>query len=118
MRRRGVAGTPIGWRLDRVDDRPAAERERSPLRGEPAELLEVSVTGARVRAPFTAELRAGSRTVMEVAGVSGIVIIRHIGACTDLTCSVYGVEFAEPNSELTALVYDSYLADPARIEKL
>jgi hypothetical protein len=54
---------------------------------------------------------------MELAGVSGTVIIRHIGACTDLTCSVYGVEFAEPNSELTALVYDSYLAEPARVDK-
>jgi hypothetical protein len=117
MNRYGLVRTAVGWRLDRVDYRPVESRRLSPLRPEYAELLDVSVTGARLLAPYTTELQLGSRTVMEVMGVSGTVIIRHIGACTDLTRSLYGVEFAEPNSALPALVYDAFIVQHARVRQ-
>jgi hypothetical protein len=113
MNRQGVKPVAAGWRLDRDDDAWAEDPYRCPPPVEEAEVLEVSVTGARLRAPFTRDLHVGSRTIMEVGGVSGSVIVRHIETCTDLTRSDYGVEFAEPNSPLPSLIFDMFLAEAA-----
>lgn len=117
MNRQGVEPVAAGWRLDRDDDAWVRDPYRCPPPVEQAEVLEVSVTGARLRAPFTKDLQVGSRTTMEVGGVLGSIIIRHIETCTDLTRSEYGVEFAEPNSPLPSLIYDTFLADPAEVRR-
>ena len=80
-------------------------------RSEVALLVNVSVSGAAVLASDRMDLRVGSRVTINFEGTTGIVLIRRISSCGE-SQNLYGIEFAEPASPLTALVYERFLPDP------
>jgi hypothetical protein len=98
----------IAWRLDRsVRGVPWLRR-----RAEVGLLVDVSVSGAGVLAPDCMDLQPGSRVTIGFEGTRGQVIVRRISSCGDESQNLYGIEFAEPGSPLTSVVYDTFLAEP------
>lgn len=79
-------------------------------RPEAALLVNVSVSGAAVLAADRSDLRIGSRVTISFEDTVGVVIIRRISPCGDRE-NLYGIEFAEPMSGLTSLVYERFLRD-------
>ncbi len=80
-------------------------------RSEVGLLVNVSVSGAGVLAPDTMDLQPGSLVTIAFEGTTGEVIVRRISSCGNESQNLYGIEFAEPSSPLTALVYDTFLAE-------
>lgn len=97
----------IAWRLGRpVRGVPWLRR-----RSEVGLLVNVSVSGAGVLAPDCMDLEPGSRVTIGFEGTTGQVIVRRISSCGDESQNLYGIEFAEPGSPLTSIVYDTFLAE-------
>ncbi len=96
----------IDWRVDR----PLLGLPWVHRRSELGLLVNVSVSGAGVLAPDCMDLQPGSRVTIAFEGTTGEVIVRRISSCGDESQNLYGIEFAEPSSALTTLVYDSFLA--------
>lgn len=97
----------IAWRVDRpVLGLPWVRR-----RSEVGLLVNVSVSGAGVLAPDCMDLQPGSRVTIGFEGTTGDVIVRRISSCGGESQNLYGIEFAEPASPLTSLVYDTFLAE-------
>jgi len=97
----------ISWRVDRPIRGVPWLRRRS----EVGLLVNVSVSGAGVLAPDCMDLQPGSRVTIGFEGATGQVIVRRISSCGDESQNLYGIEFAEPGSPLTSLVYDTFLAE-------
>lgn len=106
----------VGWRLDQTDDRSPERRRQLPLPPQVGVLLNVSVTGASILAPSAPDLQVGSRLLISFRGVTGTVIVKRIGPSATAVQSLYAVEFAEPNSALTSLVYDTFVGEQALSE--
>lgn len=109
-----VTRNKIGWRIDRRPRR-LFFWSREP---EVADLVNVSVSGAAVLASTCDDLRIGSLVTIKFRGVTGTVVIRRISSCGDLSRCLFGIEFAEPTSALTTLVYDTFLAEHGTPDRL
>lgn len=97
--RHRIEPIPIGWRVEPKGSRWG--RRKPPQRGE---MLEVSLSGAAVRAPLEADLHPGALVRVEVDGTEGQVIIRRITPGEGTPLATYGVEFAHPNGRLAQLL--------------
>lgn len=94
----------VRWRLDEGPVGPAdQDREDGPER---AGLLDLSVSGARIMARTSADLKVGDWTNVSIRGRSGPVIVRRIVPSRQPGFSQYGIEFLDPMSELTQLVHE------------
>jgi hypothetical protein len=94
----------VRWRLD---DGPVAPADQDRAEGpERAGLLDLSVSGARIMARTSPDLKVGDWTNVSIRGRSGPVIIRRIIASRQEGFSQYGIEFLDPMSELTQLVHE------------
>lgn len=94
----------VRWRLD---DGPVAPTDQDRDDGpERAGLLDLSVSGARIMARTSPDLRVGDWTNVSIRGRSGPVIVRRILPSRQTGFSQYGIEFLDPMSELTQLVHE------------
>jgi hypothetical protein len=94
----------VRWRLD---DGPVAPADQGRSDGpERAGLLDLSVSGARIMARTSPDLKVGDWTNVSIRGRSGPVIIRRIIPSRQEGFSQYGIEFLDPMSELTQLVHE------------
>jgi len=102
--RHPVDPVPVDWRLG------PAKRRKPPKARAQGELLDLSVSGARVAAPAARDLVVGSRLDIRILDVAGPVIIRRIEPGSSRSESVYGLEFASASSPLTQLVHHDLLS--------
>lgn len=94
----------VRWRLDDGPVAPAdQDRDDGPER---AGLLDLSVSGARIMARTSDDLKVGDWTNVSIRGRSGPVIVRRIVPSRQQGFSQYGIEFLDPLSELTQLVHE------------
>jgi len=94
----------VRWRLDEGPCGPVDQgRDEGPER---ACLLDLSVSGARIMARSSPDLKVGDWTNVSIRGRSGPVIIRRIIPSRQQGFSQYGIEFLDPLSELTQLVHE------------
>jgi hypothetical protein len=77
---------------------------RRARRSERGEVVELSITGARVRAPAHDGVVVGTRVRIAVGGHDGLVAVRRIYLSNDSTCVTYGVEFLRLDPGLRELV--------------
>lgn len=93
----------VRWRLDDLSPNPpAAPSGPGP---EPAGLLDLSASGVRIMARSSPDLAVGDLTGIAIRDVSGPVIVRRITASSRPGFSTFGLEFADPLSELPQLVH-------------
>lgn len=95
-----VAGIAIEWSAAQ-GGRVLPSRKRTV----DAELLDLSVAGALVRAPKSSALRKGSQVDIKLSGEPGIVRVRNIRT-TDDGLVLYGVIFHRISPALEAAIYD------------
>ncbi len=99
-------GERVPHRLDEIEWRPPTPRRL--FRGAPkpltAQLVDLSVTGARVLAPEVPALSRGTRVQICVRGHHGVVEVRRIEPSTVDGLTTYGVEFVVLDDGLTELV--------------
>lgn len=106
-RRYHINPVRVGWRLRRVDtingqvELPATDG---------GHLLDLSVTGARIDAPYSPDLDLEMSLVIDLMGVSGPVVIRRITPSKNPENRVYGLEFSDPDGPLTDLVHHKLLS--------
>lgn len=102
-RRVQVDPQQILWRVDPTRSGPA---RRPRFRAPPtAELLDVSVSGLRVRGPAAKDIRVGTVLAIEVDGLVGRVRVRRIDAADgDRQCE-YGLELVDAQSPLTLHIH-------------
>lgn len=105
--RHPIESVPVTWRAD-LPRRSGLLRRRTGA--QPAHMVDLSVSGAAVVAPAAGDLRVGSVVVVDYEGHAGRVVIRRIAAGPIASAgSLYGVEFSEPNGELTSALYDLFI---------
>ncbi|HYI60496.1 MAG TPA: PilZ domain-containing protein [Acidimicrobiales bacterium] len=90
----------VRWRLD---DAPATEDGGATP--ERAGLLDLSVSGARIMARDCDDLAVGDITTVQIRGAAGPVIVRRITPSSQSGFSTFGLEFADPTSNLPQLVH-------------
>ncbi|WCO66209.1 hypothetical protein PO878_17035 [Iamia majanohamensis] len=93
----------VRWRLDDLSPSPPDERDGAGP--EPAGLLDLSASGVRIMARTSTRLEVGDVTGISIRGVSGPVIVRRIAPSSKPGFSTFGLEFADPLSELPQLVH-------------
>ena len=76
-------------------------RRRKPQRGS---LVDLSLTGARIKAPADPAIVAGTLVVIAVDDLRGVVKVRRIDAAIDPAVSLYGVEFIRLDARLQDLM--------------
>ena len=81
-------------------------RSRVPQRGA---IVELSITGAQMRAPADSAIIVGTQVFISVDGLEGIVEVRRIHAALDPEHSFYGVQFIRLDPALGDL-FDRTLA--------
>lgn len=87
----------IGWRVGEV--LPGRLRDR--LRPtDVARILDVSVSGAAIIAPYAPEMRPGRPVAIRLGDADGIVRIRRIAEISEPDWRLYGVEFVESDLEI------------------
>lgn len=97
----------VRWRLDE-DTYTASRRPSDPgseIQPEQAGLLDLSASGVRVMARTSRDLSVGEMTGIAIRGTTGPVIIRRIDPSRQLGFSLFGLEFADPLSELPQLIH-------------
>ena len=94
--RTAIEPTDITWLP--VQKKPRLRRRTKP---KPALLVQLSVTGAGVVAPADFAVHAGTRAVIEIDGLHGLVEVRHIEPSNDPFMSLYGVEFLSLDPKLS-----------------
>lgn len=107
-RRHAVEPYDVAWRVERASSGLLGRLGRKAQVGT---LLDVSVSGARIRAPEAKDLQVGARTTIAIRGIRGPVAIRRITPSDQPGLCVYGVELPPATSELTQLVHRELLAD-------
>jgi len=107
-----VDGMHVAWAL-----RPK-RWSRSEVALDPdAQVIDLSMTGALVRAKRHRDLTAGSDVALQLEGVRGHVVIRHVRDTDDPAIALYGVEFVNPGSRLRSLVHERVAGStPADLE--
>lgn len=94
----------VTWRLDRPDRRPLRQR-RFPLERQFGRVVDLSVSGARIIAPFAADLRVGSLIRIEIEGHKGTVAIHRVEPTDAEGLWSYGVSFVDFPPKFTDKVY-------------
>lgn len=100
-RRVPIPASRVLWRVPAPGQKRKLFGRRDP---DPAELVDVSVSGLRLVAPIAKDLAVGAVVLVTVDGHTGPVRIRVIALGDDGRCT-YGVELADPDSALTAHVH-------------
>lgn len=98
----------VRWRIDDApvfDDGDALDGVRAGSRPEPAGLLDLSASGARILARDCTDLAVGDTTTIQIRDASGPVIVRRITSSSMPGFSTYGLEFANPFSPLPQLIH-------------
>ncbi len=93
----------VRWRLDELSPNPPAGEPRPGP--EPAGLLDLSASGVRIMARSSTGLAVGDVTGIAIRNVSGPVIVRRIAPSSRPGFSTFGLEFADPLSELPQLIH-------------
>lgn len=87
----------VGWRVDEVVPGRLRDRQRPTELGR---LLDVSVSGAAIIAPYAQEMRPGRPVAIRLGDADGVVRIRRVAEIDDPDWRLYGVEFVESDLEL------------------
>ncbi len=98
----------VRWRVQEGVTAPADRGRRDGP--EPAGLLDLSVSGARIMARTSDDLAVGDWTMVTIRGATGPVVVRRIAPATTEGFSHYGLEFLDPLSPLTQLVHTELAA--------
>ncbi|NLV56693.1 MAG: PilZ domain-containing protein [Acidimicrobiales bacterium] len=106
-RRHRVDPIPIGWR---VNPKPSLLSRRTPPKR--AEVVDVSLSGAAIRASFAEDLELDQLLFIEVDGTIGQVFLRRIEREGDTAVAVYGVEFAHPNGRMAQRLTSKVIVAP------
>lgn len=104
----------MGWRVWSASARNDQRRRKTLPE---CRFLDVSITGARLLAPETQDLRIGSQMVLDYDGESSRVKIRRVETYNN-AFSVYGVSFIELGPRLKQIVYAADIARSRRHEKI
>ena len=105
-RRHPVEPTKIRWRVDRK--KKVFGKAPAPQHGV---LVDLSISGAGIRAPSDDDLTVGASVGIEVGGHVGAVWIRRISDSDVIGESVYGVEFSNPNAKFARWLHHQLLAE-------
>lgn len=105
-RRHPVEPTKIRWRVDRK--KKLFGKAPGPEYGL---IVDMSISGAGIRAPADDDLSVGSSVGIEVGGHVGAVTIRRISDADVPGESIYGVEFANPNAKFARWLHHQLLAE-------
>jgi hypothetical protein len=97
-----IEGAPMRWRA--VVPRKRFGRKRP---SETADLVDLSITGASIRAHTDARIGIGDHVVIEANGGVGVVEVRRIQPVRHPDEAVYGVEFLQKDDGLTKLINDT-----------
>src|SRR4051794_18527444 len=74
-------------------------------------LVDLSISGAGLMTQLTPAVTVGSLVGLEFRGANGTVTVRRIDPCPDADgLMLYGVEFTEPITPLTAELHDAFYA--------
>ena len=115
-RRTPTDGTIIEWHPIDVAERPRWGRRRGKVeRVQIAELLDLSVSGAKVAVDETDPLSVGARVRIVLDGHGGIATVRRVAPGPDGT-SIYGIQFLQLGPELQARVAKLLEGDRAYLE--
>lgn len=80
--------------------RPSSKRQQ-------ATMVDVSVTGARIKAPANRHIQRGTMVVIALAGAhSGLVRVQRVDPAPDPTQAYYGVQFVSLDDALQMLIDD------------
>ena len=74
-------------------------------------MVDLSVTGARIRAPANAMIQRGTRVTIAFGAHRGLVEVRRMEQAHDQTIAYYGVRFVSLDPTLQQLVDDVVGAD-------
>jgi hypothetical protein len=77
---------------------------RRPRRPQRAWVVDLSITGARIKAPVDSAIVQGSHVEIEVQHARGIVRVQHIDVAIDPAMALYGVEFLQLDPNLNELI--------------
>jgi hypothetical protein len=104
-----VQGAQLTWR-------PLVARKPFSLDRPPgvAGLIDLSVTGAGIRAAADARIGVGTRVIVEVPGGGGVVLVRRVDNGAQPNETIYGVEFLQKDDQLTQLINDTLAAEHPR----
>ena len=105
-RRHAVSLVHLTWR-----PRLAPKWFRRSTRSQRATVIDLSVTGARIRAPANAEIQRGTMVTIAFGPHRGLVQVRRIERARDPTVAYYGVRFVSLDTALRQLVDDAVGAD-------
>lgn len=98
-RLRVAAGAPVRWLP--LAPTKLLRRARHPQR---AWVVDLSITGARIKAPVDSTIVRGSHVEIEVKQARGIVRVRRIDVAIDPRMALYGVEFLQLDPPLKELI--------------
>jgi hypothetical protein len=112
-KRRQIRSVPMAWVRDPSHpDRFCAETNPD------GRIVELSVSGAGMIAITHPYLQIESHVMIATLGLTGTVIVRRIDLDVYPGESYYGIEFAEPNGELTQTLHRSLLAKATHAPEL
>ncbi|HEX7131666.1 MAG TPA: PilZ domain-containing protein [Iamia sp.] len=103
----------VRWR---VPDDPRRGRRRRGQGPQTGALIDVSVSGLKVRAPAATDLSVGARVPIEIDGVAGTVAVRRIISVPGTRFADYGVQIS-PGSYRLAAWATAHLSQGAEIDE-
>lgn len=107
-RRHAVDPTHVRWRTDQKRRKKMFAKADGLQTGV---IVDLSISGAGIRAPSDEEIQVGDSVGIEVGGHIGAVTIRRITPCEVVGEALYGVEFSNPNAKFARWLHHQLLAD-------
>ena len=92
----------VGWRVPPKSARARKDPRRWPQ--SECSFVDLSVSGARILAPSSTQLRVGSRVLLDYEGEMTSARIRRV-EYYNRTLSIYGVVFVELGGQLKEIIY-------------
>ena len=80
------------------------KRFRHPRAPQQATLVDLSITGARIKASVDNAIARGTHVEIQVKDAWGVVKVRRIDAASEPEMALYGVEFLQLNAPLSDLI--------------
>lgn len=109
-------GLWFAWDLERRERRTLRERRRHRNDQQWGLVVDLSVSGAAIVAPFAPHLRRGSMLFVEAGGFRGMIAIHRVAEIGDPERRLYGVSFVDFPPAFTVFVYS--VLEAARPEGL